>query len=215
MGPGPSEAELDAHYLRVQGWDAKKGFEDIMDSKYMFDSYWEPAYKHLKAIVEDESTRPDMQVADFFVDAAKDILIQFNIPIAMVWPQMPYLMLPCSYIPGQPGFQVDMTLTSEHASLWSRIRNELVLVRSLPIMIKLMRWTKQMRRNAGVNYSLPVTSKPNYLLLVSSFFGLETPKDLPPLVAAVGPILSDEYPPLNTTHLNFFSPPTIPQSISL
>lgn len=54
-----------------------------------------------------------------------------------------------------------------------------------------------MRAKAGVHYPPQTSSKPNYLLLVNSFFGLETPKDLPPLAAAVGPILSDEYPPLS------------------
>ena len=119
---------------------------------------------------------------------------EFNVPIAIVWPQMPFLMLPSSYIPGQPGFQIDMTLTSEHASIVSRIRNELVLFHSLGNMIRFMRWTKAMRSKAGVKRSLPLTKKPNYLLLVNSFFGLETPKDLPPFAAAIGPILSDHYP---------------------
>jgi hypothetical protein len=72
-------------------------------------------------------------------------------------------------------------------------------------MIKLTRWTKYMRHNAGVNCSLPMTSKLKYLLLVNSFFGLQTPKDIPPLVVAVSPILSDEYPPWNTTYLDFLS----------
>jgi hypothetical protein len=40
MGLGPSEANLIAHYLRVQGWDARKGFADLIDSKLMFDFYW-------------------------------------------------------------------------------------------------------------------------------------------------------------------------------
>lgn len=106
---------------------------------------------------------------------------------------MPFLMLSSPYIPGQPGFQIDMTLTSEHASIISRIRNELVLFHSLGNMIRFMQWSKAMRAKAGVKYSLPLTSKPNYLLLVNSFFGLETPKDLPPLAAAIGPILEDQY----------------------
>ncbi|SLM35784.1 udp-glucosyl transferase family protein [Lasallia pustulata] len=39
-------------------------------------------------------------------------------------------------------------------------------------------------------------AKPDYLLFVNAMFGIEVPKDLPPLVNAVGPILSDSYPPL-------------------
>jgi hypothetical protein len=118
---------------------------------------------------------------------------------------MPFLMLGCSYIPGQPGFQVDLTLTSEHASIWSRIRNELVLVWAVPNLLKLFKWTKDMRQKAGVTYPLPITSKPNYLVLINSFFGLEIPRDLPPLAALVGPILADSYPPLQEHYVSFLS----------
>ncbi|GFG13109.1 UDP-glucuronosyltransferase 3A2 [Aspergillus udagawae] len=203
MGPGPTEEQLDAHYKRSRLWDPSKGLADVMDSKYLFDSLWTQTYHRLKEIMADPATRPDMMVADFFVDAVKDIHFEYKLPIAVVWPQMPYLMVPCSYIPGQPGFQLDMTLTSEDASMWSRINNELVVVRALPEALNLRKWTKAMRKRAGLNYLLPTPAKPDYLLLVNSFFGLEVPKDLPPLVAAVGPILADEYPPLDDIHQRF------------
>lgn len=203
MGPGPSNEELEAHYLRMREWDASKGFAGVMDSKYLFDSYWTQTYQHLKRIVDDPATKPDMMVADFFVDAVKDILYQYNIPIAMVYPQMPALMCPCSYIPGQPGFQIEGTLTSENASMWLRFRNELVIYKALPSIIKWVKWTKKMRQDAGVNYKLPTPSKPNYLVLINSFFGLEVPKDIPPLVQAVGPILADTYPPLSEPYESF------------
>lgn len=41
------------------------------------------------------------------------------------------------------------------------------------------------------------------MVLVNSFLRLEAPKDLPPLVAAVGPILAEEYPDLNDKHVQF------------
>ncbi|WKT47078.1 hypothetical protein QSH57_011983 [Fusarium oxysporum f. sp. vasinfectum] len=203
MGPGPSHEELEAHYLRMREWDASKGFAGVMDSKYLFDSYWTQTYQHLKRIVDDPATKPDMMVADFFVDAVKDILYQYNIPMAMVYPQIPALMCPCSYIPGQPGFQIEGTLTSENASMWLRFRNELVIYKALPSIIKWVKWTKKMRQDAGVNYKLPTPSKPNYLVLINSFFGLEVPKDIPPLVQAVGPILADAYPPLSEPYESF------------
>jgi hypothetical protein len=205
MGPGPSHEALEAHYMRMRQWDASKGFTAVMDSKYLFDSFWTQTYKHLKCIVDDPATRPDLLLVDFFVDAAKDILYQYNIPIAMMYPQMPALICPCSYIPGQPGFQIDGTLTSEHASSWSRIRNELVMVHALPAVLRWVKWTKKMRQAAGVNYKLPTPTKPNYLVLINSFFGLEVPKDLPPLVSAVGPILADEYPLLTEPYESFLA----------
>lgn len=203
MGPGPSHEDLEAHYLRMRQWDASKGFAGVMESKYLFDSYWTQTYQHLKRIVEDPATRPDMLLADFFVDAVTDILYQYRIPMAMVYPQMPALICPCSYIPGQPGFQIGGTLTSEHASLWLRLRNELVMVKALPSILRWVKWTKKMRKDAGVNYKLPAPIKPDYLVLINSFFGLEVPKDIPPLVQTVGPILADAYPPL-TERYGFF-----------
>lgn len=75
MGPGPSDNVLEAHYPRMRDWDAKKGFDDVMESKYKFDSYWTQPYFRLKDIMEDER-KPDMIVADVFVDAAKDMMIR-------------------------------------------------------------------------------------------------------------------------------------------
>ncbi|KAJ5580257.1 uncharacterized protein N7459_006242 [Penicillium hispanicum] len=205
MGPGPTTEQLDAHYQRSRLWNPARGLGDVMGSKYLFDSFWTQTYRRLNEIVRDPATRPDMIVADFFAEAAKDMLYEHQIPIAMVWPQMPYLMVPCSYIPGQPGFQIDGTLTSEKTSMWKRINNELVLLWALPSILNLMRFTKNMRRRAGLTHMLPTPSKPDYLLLVNSFFGLEVPKDLPPLVAAVGPILADEYPPLDEDYAQFLT----------
>lgn len=75
MGKGPSEEALDEQYLRMRDWDVREGFSDVMESKFMFDSYWTQTYKHLKDIMSDASRRPDMIIADFFVDAAKDMQI--------------------------------------------------------------------------------------------------------------------------------------------
>ncbi|PWY71815.1 putative UDP-glucoronosyl and UDP-glucosyl transferase [Aspergillus sclerotioniger CBS 115572] len=205
LGDGPTEKQYDEHYLRMRTWDMSVGLAGAMPSKYMFDSFWPVTYRGLKAIMENPTRRPDFIVADFFVDAVKDMKIQYGVQIAIVMPTMPVLMLPCSYIPGQPGFQLDMTLTSEHASMWLRIKNELVVVKGLPEIIRLSRWTKRMRRENGVNYDLPSQKKPDYIVLVNSFFGLEIPRDLPPLAAAVGPILGDEYPSLDADCEQFLS----------
>lgn len=206
MGTGPSDEELEAHYRRIAEWDASKGFDGVMASKYMFDSNWTQTYKCLKRIVEDPATRPDLLLVDFFVEAAaKDMVYQYHIPVAMVYPQLPPFICPCPYIPGQPGFQIKGTLTSEHASIWLRIQNELVLFRAIPTIIGLAKFTKKMRQAAGVNYKLPTPSKPDYLVLVNSFFGLEAPKDLPPLVAPVGPILSGGIPRLGEPFESFLS----------
>ncbi|KAI9171796.1 UDP-glucuronosyltransferase [Paramyrothecium foliicola] len=204
VGPPVPEGAALAHYERMRLWRPEDGMGPMMESKRLFDAAWPDTYDSLVALCGDSNSRPDFIVADFFAEAAaRDVLHQFQIQIALVCPQMPYLMAAASYIPGQPGFQVDVTLTSEHASIWSRFRNELVVVKSLPALLSWTWWTRQMRSSAGVSYSLPPLTKPNYLVLVNSFFGLETPKDLPPLIAPVGPILSDEFAPLDPSLSDF------------
>jgi hypothetical protein len=117
LGPGPTDEQMEAHYRRSQQWDVSKGLGSSMPSKYLFDSFWPQTYHGLKGLMDDPATRPSMMVADFFVDAVKDVHVEYRFPIAVVWPNMPFLMMPCSYIPGQPGFQLEGTLTSETASM--------------------------------------------------------------------------------------------------
>src|SRR5699024_5745287 len=54
-------------------WDVTKGLAAYMGSKYLFDSFWPQIYHGLKEIMNNSATRPDMMIADFFVDAVKDI----------------------------------------------------------------------------------------------------------------------------------------------
>ncbi|KJZ70868.1 hypothetical protein HIM_09733 [Hirsutella minnesotensis 3608] len=205
LGAGPTPKQLNDHYLRMRSWDISKGLAGNMGSKYMFDSFWPQTYQGLKAIMDNLETRPTLMIADFFVDAVKDMHVEYKLPIAQVWPQMPFLMMPCSYIPGEPGFQLEGTLTSEDASVWWRIRNELVVILGLPTIVKWMRWTKRLRAANGVTYPPHSIKKPDYLVFINSFFGLEVPRDLPPTCAAVGPLLSDAYPPLNDECRQFLS----------
>jgi hypothetical protein len=204
FGPGPSDEKTETHYRRMLPWSPADGLSSIMKSKYLWDSYWTVTYLHLKRLVSAFATRPDFIIADFFADAAvKDMMVEFGVPIAIVWPQMPFLMAPVSYIPGQPGFQIDMSLTSEHASIVSRIRNEMVLLWALPSLLRWTKWTKDMRTKTGVRHESPSDSKPDYLVLVNSFFGLEAPKDIPPSIVPCGPILGDSYPELDDEHASF------------
>ncbi|KAH7002224.1 hypothetical protein EDB80DRAFT_720190 [Ilyonectria destructans] len=207
LGPGPTEEQFREHWERMVDLkveDALGSFR-MWKSKYLWDSFWPATYKRMKELCIDPKTRPDFILADFFAEAlTKDMMLELDIPIALVWPQMPYLLAPAPYIPGQPGFQVDVTLTSEHASLWSRLRNELAVVWAVPHFVTWIGWFTNLRWKNGAKYPmLPGGPRPHHLVLVNSFFGLETPKDLPPLVAAVGPILADEYPGLDERHASF------------
>ncbi|KAI1770466.1 UDP-glucosyl transferase family protein [Hypoxylon cercidicola] len=202
MGP-PMDPQIESeHYLQMQKSDIRKDYRDYFRPKFNVDAFWASDYSFLKEICR--VCRPDMIVADFFVDSAvRDIQHQTGIPIATLWPQMPYAMMGASYIPGIPGFQVD-ALSSEHASLWTRVRAALRPLRSISAVIPYFRFVREMRREAGVSYTLPLLKKPDYLVLVNSFWGLETPKDLPPLMAPIGPILAEEFQPLDGTLETFY-----------
>ncbi|KAK4226203.1 hypothetical protein QBC38DRAFT_237118 [Podospora fimiseda] len=203
MGPDLSPEEEALNYCQLQNSDPRVSYEGYFKPKYTVDQFWTSDYFCLQNIFADY--KPDMVVADFFVDAVRDIAYPHSdTPFAMVWPQMPYGMAGAPYIPGVPGFQTD-ALSSEHASFWTRLRAELRPLRAIPAIVKYLRWVRKMRRDAGVFHDLPLLKKPNYLALVNSFWGLEVPKDLPPMITPVGPILADEYPPLEGPIKAFFS----------
>lgn len=197
--------EEEAGYLQMTEWKVNglmDSWEPIFETRRFLDSSWAVVYPSLSAIMNDTNSRPDFILSDYLVDAVRDMKAEYDVPIAMHWPQMPTSMLPASYIPGVAGLQVEV-LTSEHATIWQRLKNELKSLWALPALLKYRRWLRALRSRAGVTRMLPNDVKPDYLLLVNSFFGIATPKDLPPNVAAVGPILSDEYPPLTEPHESF------------
>jgi UDP:flavonoid glycosyltransferase YjiC (YdhE family) len=187
----PADVE-EANYLRMSHWttDIMSNWGAIIDSKIFLESSWPDAYRGLSKLSQNASTRPDFILADYWVDAARDVSLEHDIPLAMHWPQMPTLMLPAPYIPGMPGLQIEV-LTSEFATIWQRFRSAMAIYTALPQYFRYLHWRKNMRLAAGVTRTLPTQTKPDYLCLVNSFFGLEAAKDLPPNVAAVGPILTE------------------------
>ncbi|KAK4663424.1 hypothetical protein QC763_608230 [Podospora pseudopauciseta] len=203
MGDPLTPEQEEAHYLALQNTDIRVDYKSYFAPKYTVDAFWTSDYTHLLRITK--AISPDAIVTDFFVEATRDMQKQFGVPVAMVWPQMPYGMVSAGHIPGIPGFQVD-ALTSEKASFWQRIRAALRPLRAITTVVPYLRWVKRMRREAGVNYPLAgvTAGKPDYLGLVNSFWGLETPKDCPPLLQAVGPILSEEYPGLDGELRGFY-----------
>ncbi|KAL8995314.1 MAG: hypothetical protein Q9169_004918 [Polycauliona sp. 2 TL-2023] len=202
LGPGvPIDVE-EREYLRMTEWDIAKGFGPVMQTKQFLDSSWPYVYSALSAIMADPQRRPNLIIGDYLVDAVRDMQIEYDVPIAMHWPQMPFMALPASYIPGHAGLQIEV-MTSEHATIRQRLINELVPLRIAPAAIRYKSWLRQMRKAAGVNRMLATPRKPDHLMLVNSFFGVEVPKDLPPNVAAIGPVLADEYDGLDEEMVRF------------
>lgn len=193
-------------YLRMSQWSSSliKSWGVIFETKEFLDSSWPDVYTSLSKIMNDPQSRPDFILSDYLVEAVRDMNIEYGVPIAMHWSQMPTGMMPASYIPGAAGLQVDI-LTSEHATLMQRIYSELALCCSLPYYLRYRKRVKTLRASIGVHRLLPTLTKPDYLCLVNSFFGVETPKDLPPNVVAIGPILADSYSPLTHFYTSFLA----------
>ncbi|KAM3438799.1 hypothetical protein MY4824_003101 [Beauveria thailandica] len=184
-------------YLDMCKWDANliSNWRPVFESKMYMESTWPEVYKALREIAQDETLRPDFILADYWVEAARDVSLEHNIPLAMHWPQMPTAMLHAPHIPGTPGLQIDV-VTSEFATVWQRLKNAVAIYTALGHYLGYLRITRKMRVTNGVTRMPALVPKPDYLCLVNSFFGIEAAKDLPPNVVAVGPILSETFPPL-------------------
>ncbi|KAK4118276.1 glycosyltransferase family 1 protein [Parathielavia appendiculata] len=207
IGPSESADVEEANYIRMSSWTTNlmSNWAAVFETRMYLESSWPNAYRGLSRLMQDPATRPDFILADYWVDAARDMSVEYDIPLAMHWPQMPTAMLPAPYIPGTPGLQIEV-LTSEFATLWQRLRSAVAIYTSLPHYLRYLRWRRGMRFTAGVTRPLPVLTKPEYLCLVNSFFGLEAAKDLPPNVAAIGPVLSEApAEPLDETYERFLS----------
>lgn len=204
LGPSVTPDVEETEYLRMSNWmrNGKQDWDVIMSTKRFLESTWPAAYKGLSLIMQDPARRPDFILADYLVDAAHDMMVEYGVPVAMHWSQMPIAMLPAPYIPGLPGLQVDV-LTSEHATIWQRLRNVLVMWKAVPHVRSHVAWRKRMRAAEGVSRPVFMGPKPDCLYLVNSFFGLEPAKDVPPNVVAVGPILSDGITPLTAPYTEF------------
>ena len=204
VGPGVLPEDEERQYLKMSAWENLRGYGPILEIKQFLDSTWPHVYRNLKAIMRSSSSRPDMILADYLVEAALDEGAEWGVLVAQHWPQMLTMMLAASYITGYAGLQVEV-LTSEHATIWQRLKNELVLLRIAPVAIKYKRWLQNMWRSEGVSGTFQMRNKPEHLVLVNSFFGVEVAKDIPPNVAAIGPVLADEYDPLSADLQAFLS----------
>ncbi|KAK5173463.1 uncharacterized protein LTR77_002144 [Saxophila tyrrhenica] len=152
----------------------------------IFGGWWAETYPKIKALCQAE--QPDLIFADDLADACVDVARDLDIPLAGMAPQLPPSMLQVPYVPGMPGYQLKH-ITSEHASILDRIAEELCRIRIA------FASGGAMGRITGRN-ARSGPAKPKHLFFVNSFIGLEVPKELPPMVRPVGPILSEDISPL-------------------
>jgi hypothetical protein len=86
VGRAITPAEEDMLYLRFCEWSwTGKGLRDLFWGKKFFEAFWPETYINLKKVIE--STKPDMIFGDYLVDAARDIQKEYNLPLAVIYPQ--------------------------------------------------------------------------------------------------------------------------------
>ncbi len=180
------DAEL-YRLLDASGIKTREQRSDMFKGFGIFGGWWAETYPKIKALCQAE--QPDFIFADDLADACLDVARDLDIPLAGMAPQLPPSMLPVSYVPGMPGYQLKH-ITSENASLVDRVAEE---VCRLKISFAA---GGVMGRITGRN-AISGPPKPRHLFFVNSFFGLEVPKELPPMVRPVGPVLADTFSPLS------------------
>ncbi|KAK9596534.1 hypothetical protein V6Z92_003006 [Aspergillus fumigatus] len=192
VGRAITAIEDEELYVRLSRWDNRsyRGRRDYLQCKKFYDSFWPKTYRGLRHVVQ--TSRPDFIFADYQLDAARDVAKECCLPLATLWPQMPWLLAPQKWIPGVPGTQT-RCLTSEHASMYDRLFEQTYFLRYAPNLIDLYQWTKKLRQANGVKTMPSLKPQPDHIHLVNSFFGLEPPKPVPPLIFPAGPIFSDSW----------------------
>lgn len=171
-------------------FETAKGRANQMAAFRIMMSWWPETFHNLKELCTRQ--RPDFIFSEALADASIDVAALLNIPLAVRYPQLP--SIPQSYIPGMAGFALKH-LTSEHASLWDRMQEELHRVKMLFAARHFALERRRMNLAAGIKPRMP-SPKADYLIFVNHFFGLEVPRHLPPLVHPVGPVLAEEYKPI-------------------
>lgn len=192
----------DEHLYRVLDASGIQTHDERVKMFQGFDilfSWWTETYSKIRRLCQD--IQPGFLFVDELADSAMDVARELHIPFAGMAPQSPPVGISCCYISGMPGYQIKH-LTNEHASLWDRIREELGHLKLL-VAVRAAGFGEEgamMRREAGLNLKPPPgPGKPDHLFFVNSFFGLEVPKELPPMVRPVGPVLADTWPALSTS----------------
>lgn len=202
IGRAITAQEDEGLYLKFSRWDntSVSARAEYWSCKKFYDSFWTETYRELKKLLD--VSPPDFIFSDFQAEAPKDVAIEYSIPLAEMWPQMPWLMAPQPWIPGMVGAQV-RCLTNEHASMYDRLFEQTHMLRDAPNLIDYYLWVRNMRRKSGVRTMPSMKPKPDHVVLINSFIGSEIPKDLPPLMMVAGPILSDDWKKLGQDELQF------------
>lgn len=172
-------------------WEQASRLPDILDGEQLIWSVaaemYRPMYRALDPLFR--GFNPHLVVVDSAAVTAMDLANQSNIPCVVLAQFLgPHAPVP-SGLPhyGTP-FLRQMTWTERWRNRWHPFR---AAVRFLPVMAQIRR----ARKSCSATLSLSKLYQRS-LMLVSTAFGLEIPRPLPPRIQMVGPILPRTVPPL-------------------
>ncbi|KAH2904920.1 hypothetical protein KXW25_008465, partial [Aspergillus fumigatus] len=99
VGRAITAIEDEELYVRLSRWDNRsyRGRRDYLQCKKFYNSFWPETYRGLRHVVQ--TSRPDFIFADYQLDAARDGAKECCLPLATLWPQMPWLLAPQKWIP--------------------------------------------------------------------------------------------------------------------
>lgn len=200
ISTGPS-IESDATYqeLYQKTFNRKQisGLRKLLVKKYL--DYFETYQLAIKMI------KPDLFFCNIFIinDICLDIAWSLKKPIVGFSSQM----LGTPFIPYRSEVWYNCHVNMENESFINRFRCAIIEpIKSISEMLSSIEELNKLRSTLGIKpVHNPFERIKDSLFLVNTFFGLEVPHPLPPLVQEIGPVMQDKYPLITPKFSSFIS----------
>jgi hypothetical protein len=147
--------------------------------------------------------KPDLVICDFFSFSCIDSAVKFSIPMIIGYQSL-------SFEERKPYLTINENLdptSIENYSFWERFSHG--IIQPFVNKIKLHKFhtdLKRVRETNGVPAPFKTTQFANMgLRIANSFIGFENPRSLSSHVYPIGPILTENLPPLNSGMQSFFN----------
>ncbi|GBC52667.2 uncharacterized protein OCT59_028712 [Rhizophagus irregularis] len=186
----------------------KDGIDEEQDYNAM-KSLWEMGvisykrtYEKYKSVVEDYNI--DLIFCDLLInEACIDVANTLKKPVVVLVSALqivdpkPYKFDPI----------LGCNISLENESIWERFRcNFIQVFRYVYSLSDFTNQLNEMRKQMNVDLGqLTLGGFKASLVLIDTFFGFELPQTLPPYIQEIGPILSEEYPPLTPELSDFIN----------
>lgn len=171
-------------------WSGRSSFasQGMTESMETLQYFWKQTYEKVNMIALEE--RIDFVLADWQDEPAVESLSEKGLPLAIMWPHLPWTM-------GNPRGPHTGQLLGTLATLVPSLSDSSHSSEGISILQNFATWAQKMRRNTGAGQIRRSLQMPAYISFVNSFCGLEPLVDCSATIETIGPILSDEFPGLS------------------